>query len=79
MLNMFTEFLYAAFIYVRFYQLLKYNEFESINKIHFAIHLAWLVGVSIVVAGQYSLTHRKLEIAEFISSFSKFLEHTESK
>ena len=76
-LNILAECLYTFFIYARFYQLLKFHDFKELNKTHFAMNLAWVVGLSVVVAGHISIWNRKLEIAEFINSFLLFLRNIE--
>ena len=80
-LNILTVFLYAFFIYARFYQLVKFHAFEEINKTHFALNLAWVrvVGLSVIVAGHISIWNRKLEIAEFVNAFFTFHKNVEGK
>ena len=69
--------MYVFFIHARFYQLVKFNAFEDINKIHFALNLAWVVGLTVILAGYISIWNRKLEIAEFVNAFFAFHKKVE--
>jgi len=74
-----VNFAYVFFLWVRFYQLLKFNEFKTINKIHFAIHLSWCIGYLILIAGHLAICLYKDEIMEFINRFYSYLEKMEGK
>jgi hypothetical protein len=68
---------YTAYIYSRFYQILRWKDFSDINKTHFAIHLCWCVGFTVLSVGHICVWHRRREIVHFLNQFLTYLAKME--
>jgi len=72
-------FFYSSFIHVRLYETLLTKDMGTVNRIHLAIHFAWIAGSTLALVGNCCLWYQTLEVADFVNSFLVFIDNIQGK